>query len=62
MEKITENQNPTSAKVLACTPDQLRTIADRLEQESRKVTVRGEHVLYALTDAITLIYTPGERK
>lgn len=61
MQKIADNQNPSSALVLSCTPEQLRMIADRLDQESRKVTAAGEHILYSLSDKITLIYSPAEK-
>lgn len=62
MEKIADNLNPSSARVLQCTPEQLRFIADRLDQESRKVTQPGEHVLYSLSPNITLLYSPPEKK
>lgn len=62
MERIGDNQNPQSARVLQCTPEQLRVIADRLEQEAVNVTQKGEHVTYPLSAKITLLYTPAEKK
>lgn len=60
METIDHNTSPQSARVLEVTPDQLRLIADRLDQESRKVTQSGERVLYQMTAKITLLYTPSK--
>lgn len=62
MEKVLENHNPSSTKVIQCSPDQLRTIAERMEQESRRVTQNGEHVLYPLSSTITLLFMPPEKK
>ena len=62
MEKIIDSNSPSSAKVLSCSPEQLRTIADRMEIEARQVTKVGEYVTYPLSTGITLLYSPSEKK
>lgn len=62
MEKIVETQGPNSTRVVPCTPQQLREVADRLEKEGRSVSQPGEYVLYPLSAKITLMYSPAEKK
>lgn len=62
MEKVTDSQTPYSFRVIEVTPDQLRIIADRLDQEALKVSQKGEYVLYELTPKIMLMFSPRKEK
>lgn len=62
MEKVEDNVNPQSVKTLLITPDQLRQVADRMDQEARRVTVRGENVIYQLTPRIVLVFKPEKKE
>jgi hypothetical protein len=60
MDKIEHNISPTAVTILNCTPDQLRTIADRLDQELKRAST-GQVILYPLTSKIMLSFS-FERK
>lgn len=58
MEKVETTNSPRSVRMITVTPDDLRIVADRLEAESRNVTLNTERVCYELTPTITLVYKP----
>ena len=58
MEKILENGDVEVSRVIRCTPQQLRVIADRLDLAANQRAFPREKCLYSLANGIMLEYEP----
>lgn len=57
MDKANDNNNIQSARFIACTPQQLRVIADRLEAAATNSSTKDK-VTYPITKDTVFYYDP----
>lgn len=60
MEKALDSSQTRSLTVVTVTPDQLRLIADRLEDQARKGHGAGREIFYSFTRNIELMFDPRD--
>ena len=61
IQPVKDANSARAVKLLECTPDQLRMVADRLEFEARNNAVPGQLVMQEFTKDLVLVYDPPNR-
>lgn len=60
MEKALDSSQTRSLTIVTVTPEQLRLIADRMDDQARKNPSSGREIFYSFTRNIELMYDPRE--
>ena len=58
--RVNDKANPEVAQILECTPEQLRSIANRMEQAEKRA-ITGDAIHYEITPTIILAYQPEKK-
>lgn len=60
MKKLNDENMATSVAIFETNPDQLRRIAERLEQQARDYAQTGQEIIYPPADGIVFLFKPDK--